>query len=76
MIRPVLLVAMALSVLSGCTATTSLRSTDPELAVAINADAPVTLDSPVHRTYNATSFGQYQFKAASPAPSRCTAWCR
>lgn len=66
MIRPLLLSALALSILSGCTATTSLRSTDPELAVAINTDAPITLDSPAHRTYNATSFGQYQFKASKP----------
>jgi hypothetical protein len=61
-----LLTALAASVLSACTATTSLRATDPELALAINKDSEVTLDSPVHRTYDTTSFGQYQFKATKP----------
>ena len=66
MLKRLLLTAVATSVLSACTATTSLRATDPELALAINKDAPVTLDSPVRRTYDTTSFGQYQFKATKP----------
>jgi len=49
--------------LSACTATTSLRSTDPQLSVAINQDAPLVLAAPAEKTYKTTSFGQYRFKA-------------
>lgn len=49
--------------LSACTATTSLRSNDPDLSVRINDDAPLVLKNPVSKTYKATSFGQYRFRA-------------
>jgi hypothetical protein len=62
----VLLTAFAASVLAGCTATTSFRATDPELALAINKDAPIALDSPARRTYDTTSFGQFHFQATKP----------
>ncbi|WP_181296802.1 hypothetical protein [Pseudomonas sp. Q2-TVG4-2] len=51
------------ALLSACTATTSLRSSDPTLAVKINDDAPLMLKSPVSKTYKTTSFGQYRFRA-------------
>jgi hypothetical protein len=58
------LLALSLTaVLSACTATTSLRSSDPSLAIEINDDAPLVLKSPVNKTYKATSFGQYRFRA-------------
>lgn len=49
--------------LAGCSATTTMHSNDPELQVKINHDAPLALSQPVSRTYDTTSFGQYQFKA-------------
>ena len=60
-----LLLALPLlaALLSACTATTSLRSSDPSLAVKINDDAPLVLKNPVNKTYKATSFGQYRFRA-------------
>jgi hypothetical protein len=51
------------ALLSACTATTSLRSSDPTLAVKINDDAPLVLKSPISKTYKTTSFGQYRFRA-------------
>ncbi len=54
---------LAAALLSACTATTSLRSTDPQLTVAVNDEAPLALGNPVQKTYNATSFGHYRFKA-------------
>lgn len=49
--------------LSAWTATTSLRSSAPRLAVRINDDAPLVLKPPVSKTYKVTSFGQYRFRA-------------
>ncbi|MCW3149001.1 hypothetical protein N8H22_10395 [Stutzerimonas stutzeri] len=57
-------VATAAALLSACSATTSLRSSDPKLAVEINEDAPLMLANPVNKTYKATSFGQYRFRAS------------
>jgi len=54
------------ALLSACTATTSLRSSDPSLAVKINDDAPLVLKNPISKTYKATSFGQYRFRATQP----------
>ncbi|MGK9064518.1 hypothetical protein [Stutzerimonas chloritidismutans] len=51
------------ALLSACTATTSLRATDSDLAVKINQDAPLVLKNPVSKTYKTTSFGQYRFRA-------------
>ncbi|WP_028237991.1 hypothetical protein [Stutzerimonas azotifigens] len=61
---PTLVAALVLA--SGCTATTTLRSTEPDLAVKINQDAPLMLSAPVNKTYKATSFGQYRFEATQP----------
>lgn len=49
--------------LAGCSATTTMSSNDPQLHVKINDQAPLALSQPVSRTYDTTSFGQYQFKA-------------
>lgn len=51
------------ALLSACTADTSLRANDPGMAVKINGDAPLYLKSPITKTYKATSFGQYRFRA-------------
>lgn len=64
--KHILAVAVAATLLSACTATTSLRSTDPDLAIKINQDAPLVLKNPVSKTYKATSFGQYRFRAEKP----------
>ena len=64
--KHVLAVAVTAALLSACTATTSLRSTDPDLAIKINQDAPLVLKNPVSKTYKATSFGQYRFRAEKP----------
>ncbi len=57
-------IPLVAAVLSACTATTSLRSSDPQLTVAIKEGNPLVLSSSVQRTYPATSFGQYPFKAS------------
>lgn len=49
--KHVLAVAVTAALLSACTATTSLRSTDPDLAIKINQDAPLVLKNPVSKTY-------------------------
>lgn len=62
-LKQLLAVPLTAVLLSACTATTSLRSSDPSLAVKINNDAPLVLKKPVSKTYKATSFGQYRFRA-------------
>jgi len=62
-LKQLLVVPLTAVLLSACTATTSLRSSDPSLAVRINNDAPLVLKNPVSKTYKATSFGQYRFRA-------------
>lgn len=61
--KQLLALPLIAALLSACTATTSLRSSDPSLAVKINDDAPLVLKNPVSKTYKATSFGQYRFRA-------------
>ncbi|HCJ30455.1 MAG TPA: hypothetical protein DHV63_14470 [Pseudomonas sp.] len=61
--KQLLALPLLAALLSACTATTSLRSSDPSLTVTINDDAPLVLKSPVSKTYKATSFGQYRFRA-------------
>ncbi len=61
--KRLLALPLTAALLSACTATTSLRSSDPSLAVKINDDAPLVLKNPVSKTYKATSFGQYRFRA-------------
>ena len=62
-IKQLLVLPLTVALLSACTATTSLRSSDPSLAVKINDDAPLVLKNPISKTYKATSFGQYRFRA-------------
>lgn len=62
-LNQLLAVPLVAVLLSACTATTSLRSSDPGLAVKINSDAPLVLKNPISKTYKATSFGQYRFRA-------------
>ena len=54
--KQLLALPLLAALLSACTATTSLRSSDPSLAVKINDDAPLVLKNPVNKTYKATSF--------------------
>ncbi|MBC9249975.1 hypothetical protein A9179_06760 [Pseudomonas alcaligenes] len=54
--------SLCAAVLSGCTATTTMYSSDSQSVVKINEDAPLVLSNPVQKTYKATSFGQYQFE--------------
>lgn len=61
--KQILALPVIAALLSACTATTTLRSSDPSLAVKINDDAPLVLSNPVNKTYKATSFGQYRFRA-------------
>lgn len=61
--KQLLALPLIAALLSACTATTTLRSSDPSLAVKINDDAPLVLKTPVNKTYKATSFGQYRFRA-------------
>lgn len=61
--KNLLALPIIVALLSACTATTSLRANDPGLAVAINDDAPLVLKNPINKTYKATSFGQYRFRA-------------
>ena len=61
--KQLLTLPLLAALLSACTATTSLRSSDPSLAVKINDDAPLVLKNPLNKTYKATSFGQYRFRA-------------
>ncbi|MEW9047382.1 MAG: hypothetical protein AB2387_09900 [Stutzerimonas stutzeri] len=58
--KHVLAVAVTAALLSACTATTSLRSTDPDLAIKINQDAPLVLKNPVSKTVS-----------VRPAPTAC-----
>ena len=62
-LKQLLALPLAAVLLSACTATTSLRSSDPSLAVKINDDAPLVLKNPISKTYKTTSFGQYRFRA-------------
>ncbi|WP_312592099.1 hypothetical protein [Stutzerimonas nitrititolerans] len=45
-LKQLLAVPLTAVLLSACTATTSLRSSDPSLAVKINNDAPLVLKNP------------------------------
>lgn len=61
--KQILALPLIVALLSACSATTSLRSSDPTLTVKINDDAPLMLKDPVSKTYKTTSFGQYRFRA-------------
>lgn len=61
--KHLLVLPLIAALLSACTATTSLRSSDPSLSIKINDDAPLMLKKPISKTYKATSFGQYRFRA-------------
>jgi len=61
--KQLLALPLIAALLSACTATTSLRASDPTLAVKINDNAPLMLKKPISKTYKATSFGQYRFRA-------------
>lgn len=61
--KNLLALPLIVALLSACSATTTMHSSDPSLAITINKDAPLVLNSPVNKTYKATSFGQYRFRA-------------
>lgn len=47
--------------LTGCTATTSFETVQPDVSIRVNGEPP--LDISEKHTYSTTSFGQYRFKA-------------
>lgn len=51
------------AVLSACTASTSFESAQNNVSLTINDKPSIALSKPNTNTYNATSFGQYVFKA-------------
>lgn len=62
-----LVFALPLSaLLAGCSASTTMHASDPDVSLHLNKDAPLVLNSAVTRTYSTTSFGQYRFKMVRP----------
>jgi uncharacterized protein YceK len=56
--------AVAVSLLAGCSATTTLSSAQGGTTIQVKGSAAT--DSPRTETYSTTSFGNYEFRAESP----------
>jgi len=57
-------VAVALGLLAGCSATTTLSAAQGGTTIYVKSSAAT--DSPRTETYSTTSFGNYEFRAESP----------
>lgn len=51
------------AVLSGCSATTSIRSVEPGTMLKVNHNTSIAIEQDTSVSYRTTSFGQYKFKA-------------
>ena len=61
-----IIIFSALFILAACTASTRFQSSESDLQLKINQNAPFSIypNSPTPQTYNTTSFGQFIFEAS------------